>query len=157
VLNKLKHLRFGYCTGPYCDFDNIFDELFSSDALVPVSGLALESAVYNETMDALARGALTWWLVWTVPFLEGLLAFLFSLQSRNFSLNRVVSLCCVSRPKTAQSGRPWPFLHMTRPRSSIPNQTALSICILYLVSVCNTVTLIQPGHNYTARRYKQEY
>lgn len=33
-----------------------------------------------------------------------------SVQSENFSLNKTVSLCSVSLPNMAQSGRPWPFL-----------------------------------------------
>lgn len=33
-----------------------------------------------------------------------------SVQSMNFSLNKIVSLCSVSLPNIAQSGRPWPFL-----------------------------------------------
>lgn len=33
-----------------------------------------------------------------------------SVQSRNFSLNRIVSLCSVTLPNMAQSGRPCPFL-----------------------------------------------
>lgn len=49
-------------------------------------------------------------------FLEDLWA---SLQSKNFSLNRVVSLCWVNLPKTAQSGRPWPFLSNTAKRKDI--------------------------------------
>lgn len=40
-----------------------------------------------------------------------------SAQSTNFSLNKMVSLCSVSRPNTAQSGRPWPFLSATRPKT----------------------------------------
>lgn len=52
--------------------------------------------------------------MWSLVFFVGLGVFLESLQSRNFSLNRVVSLCWVSLPNTAQSGRPWPFLQVNR-------------------------------------------
>lgn len=57
------------------------------------------------------RGTVTFWSA-TSSWLVGLGVFLESLQSWNFSLNRVVSLCWVSLPNTAQSGRPWPFLEI---------------------------------------------
>lgn len=60
------------------------------------------------------RSFQTFWSgMWSLVFFVGLGIFPESLQSTNFSLNRVVSLYWVSLPNTAQSGRPWPFLPHT--------------------------------------------
>lgn len=59
-------------------------------------------------------------LRWTFTFWSGTTSLLSfgddnfdSLHSENFSLNKMVSLCSVSLPNMAQSGRPWPFLFKT--------------------------------------------